>query len=218
MLKKDTDRSFQTAVMTAIKNRSDIVFITYSALEDTEEKIKFALAKILERYRKEDLFTPLVSCIKELIANATKANAKHILIAEGKIKNPDNPVDVVKQVRSILNEQALLEYGIKAKKYRLSTRTYLKLHGNNLIIEVINNLPLTPKELAKIIERIERSSKYDSIAEFFMENPDPEAEGMGLGLSMVVVLLKNINISHKNFVVTTDGTSKTYATILIPLA
>jgi len=41
---------------------------------------------------------------------------------------------------------------------------------------------------------------------------------MGLGLSMVVVLLRNINISHKNFVVTTDGKSKTYATLLIPLA
>jgi len=51
-----------------------------------------------------------------------------------------------------------------------------------------------------------------------MDNPDPEAEGMGLGLSMVVVLLKNINITHRNFVLTTDGTTKTYAKMLIPLS
>ncbi len=214
---KDINRAYQTEILTALKNRSDLVFISYSGLEVTEEKIKFALAKILERFRKEELFTPIVSCIKELIANATKANAKMILINEGKIKYSDDSVEVVKQIRSVLNEEALLEYGIKAKKNNLSTRIYLKLHGNNLIIEVINNVPLSEKEQKKISERIEVSSKYDNIAEFYMENPDPEAEGMGLGLSMVVILLKNINISHKNFIVTTDSISKTYATILIPL-
>ena len=217
MLKPDIEKTYRTEIITAIKNRSDLVFITYSGLEDTEEKIKFALAKILERFRKEELFTPIISCIKELIANATKANAKMILINEGKIKNLDNPIDVVKQIRMVLNEEALLEYGIKAKMHKLSTRTYLKVHGNNLMIEVINNVPLNEKEQRKISERIEVSSKYDNIAEFYMENPDPEAEGMGLGLSMVVILLKNINISHKNFIVTTDGTSKTYASILVPL-
>jgi hypothetical protein len=218
MLKKNIDTTYQTEIITALKNRSDLVFLSYSGLEDTEEKIKFALAKILERFRKEELFTPIISCLKELIANATKANAKTILFNEGKIKQDDDPNYVVKQIRSILNDEALLEYGLKAKKYMLSTRTYLKVHGNNLIVEVINNVPLAEKEQKKISERIEVSSKYDNIAEFYMENPDPEAEGMGLGLSMVVILLKNINISHKNFIVTTDGTQKTYATILVPLA
>lgn len=218
MVKEERDRIFQTEVLTAIKNRSDLVFVSYSGIEDTEEKIKFALAKILEKYQKEDLFTPILSCIKELIANATKATAKTILIEEGKIRNPDDPVEVVKQIRSILNESALLEYGLKSKEKRFSTRVYLKVVNKNLIIEVINNLPLTDKEMRRINEKIERSSRYDNIAEFYMENPDPEAEGMGLGLSMIVVLLKNINISHKNFLVTTDRKSKTYAKILIPLA
>jgi hypothetical protein len=217
-IRKDINRTYQTEIMTALKNRSDLVFISYSGLEDTEEKIKFALAKILERFKKEELFTPIISCIKELIANATKANAKMILINEGKIKNTDNPADIVKQIRMILNEDAILEYGVKTKKNKLSTRTYLKVHGSNLIIEVINNIALSEKEQKKINERIELSSKYDNIAEFYMENPDPEAEGMGLGLSMVVILLKNINISHKNFIVTTDSIGKTYATILLPLA
>ncbi len=209
---------FQREAITAINNDDNIAFISYSGLEDTEEKIKFALAKILEKYQKEEIFTPILSCIKELLANATKANAKKILIDEGKIKNPNDPIDVVKQIRSILNEEALLEYGVKAKERGLSTRTYLKVYNHNLIIEVINNVPLKEKEHKKINEKIRKSSKYDNIAEFYMENPDPEAEGMGLGLSMIVVLLKNINIAHKNFIVTTDGIEKTYAKILIPLA
>ncbi len=218
MNKAEIDRQFQREVGSALQTRRDIVFVSYSGLEETEEKIKFALMRILEQHQKEEIFTPLLSCIKELIANATKANAKKILIDEGKITNPEDPVEVVKQIRTILNEEALLEYGIKAKMNRLSTRIYLKLHRENLIIEVINNTPLRQKELNKIVDRIEKSSRYDNIAEFYMENPDPEAEGMGLGLSMIVVLLKNINISHKNFIVSTDGREKTYAKILVPLA
>ncbi len=208
----------QNEIITAVKNESDIVFITYSVLERTEEKIKFALAKILEKHNRYDLFTPVYSCIKELISNATKANAKKILMLEGEIKDINDSGDIVKKVRSILNEKSLLEYGLKTKKYGLSTRIYLKVYKKHLSVEVINNIPLTKKEMDRINERIKKSSKYDNIAEFFMENPDPEAEGMGLGLSMVVVLLKNINITHKNFAVTTNGIDKTYAKVLIPLS
>ena len=209
--------SYQNEIITAVRNESDIVFVSYSALEKTEEKIKFALAKILEKHNRIDIFTPIFSCIKELISNATKANAKKILMEEGVIKNPDDTEEVVRKVRSILNEKSLLEYGIKAKQHKMSTRIYLKVYKKHLFIEVINNIPLNKKDMAKVNDRIKKSSKYDNIAEYFMDNPDPEAEGMGLGLSMVVVLLKNINITHRNFVLTTDGTSKTYAKMLIPL-
>ena len=56
----NTDQVFQREISTAIKNKSDIVFITYSGIEDTENKIKFALAKILENFQKEDIFTPVL--------------------------------------------------------------------------------------------------------------------------------------------------------------
>lgn len=216
-MKVQAPESYQNEIITAVRNESDIVFVSYSALEKTEEKIKFALAKILEKHNRIDLFTPIYSCIKELISNATKANAKKILMEEGVIKNPDDTEEVVRKVRSILNEKSLLEYGIKAKQHKMSTRIYLKVYKKHLFIEVINNIPLTKKDMAKVNDRIKKSSRYDNIAEYFMDNPDPEAEGMGLGLSMVVVLLKNINITHRNFVLTTDGTTKTYAKMLIPL-
>jgi hypothetical protein len=94
----------------------------------------------------------------------------------------------------------------------------MKLHNNSLIIEIINNLPLSKNDLARIQDRIEKSSKYDNIAEFYLENPDPAAEGMGLGLSMVVVLLKSININYKNFTISTDGKGKTVARMVIPMS
>ncbi len=211
-------KDFHRIVLTAIRNQEDIVFITYSALDQVEEKIVFTLAKILEKHNMVDIFTAVLSCIKELIANATKATAKKILIDEGVIKNPDDPMEVVQKVRSILNKNSLLEYGIKAKDKKLSTRIYFKVKSKNLIVEVINNLPLSEKEYNRMTEKIEQASKYDNIAQIYMENPDPEAEGMGLGLSMIIVLLKNINLSHKNLTLSTDNKSKTYAKILIPLS
>ena len=214
---KEYKERFITDLIAAVKNSDDIVFISYSCIDDTEEKIKIALAMILEKFKNEDLFTPVIACIKELIANATKANAKQILTIEGHIKDPEDHDDTVRKIRSILNESALLEYGIKCKENGLSTRTFLKLSKGRLTIEVINNVPLSKSELARINDKIESSSKYDSIAEFYLENPDPRAEGMGLGISMIVVLLKNINIPYKNFTVTTDGLEKTRARIVIPL-
>ena len=217
-MKTESPETYQNEIITAVRNESDIVFVSYSALEKTEEKIKFALAKILEKHNRIDLFTHIFSCIKELISNATKANAKKILIEEGKIKNPDDIEEVVRKIRSILNEKSLLEYGIKAKRHKMSTRIYLKVYKKHLFVEVINNIPLSKRDMAKVNDRIKKSSRYDNIAEYFMDNPDPEAEGMGLGLTMVVILLKNINITHRNFLITTDGTTKTYAKMLIPLS
>jgi len=212
-----TQPEIKNEIISAINSGQDLVFISYSILEETEKNIQFALAKILEKFKKQDYLTPVYSSVKELIANAVKANAKFILIKEGEIENPDDPMEVVTRVRKILNEEALLRYGVKSKKYRLSTRVYLKMQGRKLIIDVINNLPLSAKELKRIHERIEKSSHYDSIAEFYMENPDPIAEGMGLGLSMVVVLLKSIDIPHNNFAVYTDEEHKTTARLVIPL-
>jgi signal transduction histidine kinase len=212
-----TSQDIVHEILSAINRNQEIVFVSYSVLDETEKNIQFALSKILERHNKSDLYTPVYSSLKELVANAIKANAKYILIEEGEIKDPDDIMEVVNKVRNILNEESLLLYGIKAKQYRLSTRIYLKPQATRLIIEVINNLPVPQKELERMRERIERSSHYDSIADFYLENPDPAAEGMGLGLSMVVVLLKSVGIPYTNFTLYTDFKSKTVARIIIPL-
>jgi len=212
-----TSQDIVHEILSAINRNQEIVFVSYSVLDETEKNIQYALSKILERHNKSDLYTPVYSSLKELVANAIKANAKYILIEEGEIKDPDDIMEVVDKVRNILNEESLLLYGIKAKQYRLSTRIYLKPQTTRLIIDVINNLPVPQKELERMRERIERSSNYDSIADFYLENPDPAAEGMGLGLSMVVVLLKSVGIPYTNFTLYTDFKSKTVARIIIPL-
>jgi hypothetical protein len=201
----------------AVRCCDDIVFICYSLIDNAEENARYTLTKILEKYNKDDWFIPIFSCLKELTTNAIKANAKKVLTDEGIIKKEDDVVEVIRKIRSILNERANLEYGLKIKKKKLSTRIYFQFKPGMLIIQVINNLPLSVKELKRLGDRIEQSAKYDNLAEIYLDCPDPEAEGMGLGISMVVTLLKSINISHRNFSIRTDRVGKTYAQMDIPL-
>ncbi len=207
----------ENEILTAVKNGNDIVFVVYSLMEKTERNIRFALASILKKYERIDLFTPVYSCLKELITNAMKANVKRILIEEGEIKNPEDRAEATAKIRSILPRKKFIEYGLKAKEHNLSTRICFKAQRNNLFIEVVNNTPLTEVEMDRINSKIKKSSEYDNIATFFIENPDPDAEGMGLGLSMIVVILKNIHIALNNFSVTSDGSDNTSAKMLIPL-
>ena len=144
-----SDRHIYNDIDNAIENKSEIVFISYSMLDETDEKIKYTIQKITEKYNREDWFTPIFSAIKELTANALKANAKKILLDEGVIKETDPVMEVVRKLRSILNERAVLEYGIKKKKKALSTRIYFKPMHNGVTIKVINNLPLNKTDLTK---------------------------------------------------------------------
>lgn len=200
----------------AIDRQDDIVFVCYSLMDNAEGNARYTLSRILEKYNKDDWFTPIFSCLKELTTNAIKANAKKILVDEGVIKKDDDVVEVIRKIRTILNEKASLEYGIKIKQRRLSTRIYFQFQPGVLILQVINNLPLSGKELKRLNDRIVQSSKYDNLAEIYLDCPDPEAEGMGLGISMVVTLLKSIEIDYNNFAIKTDGI-KTYAQIEVPL-
>ncbi len=211
------DRHIYNEIDNAIEKKSDIVFISYSMLDETDEKIRYTVRRIMEKYNKEDWFTPVFSAIKELTANALKANAKKILIEEGIINETDPILEIVRKLRTILNERAVLEYGIKKKKKALSTRIYFRMLSDSVIIKVINNLPLSDSELKRVRDRINISSRYDNIAEFFLDYPDPAAEGMGLGLCMVITLLKSINIDQNNFSITTDGAEKTCAEMILPL-
>ena len=208
---------YQREIITAINNNHDIVFILYSSFDNTEKTIKFTLAKILSRYNREDILTPVLTCIKELIANATKAINKKILMDEGIITQDTSLDEVLTSLKSILNKKSLLEYGIKSKDKKLSARLYLKVEKDYLIIEIINNIPLSENEQQRILKKIKQASLYDNIAEYYLENPDPEAEGMGLGISMIVIILKGINISYKNLTIGSNKIDKTFARIIVPL-
>ena len=201
-----------------LSRKGEIVIVAYSLLEKTENIAKYILYTTFQRHNKEDLLDPVFSSLKELTTNAIKANIKKILIDEGKIENPDDPMCVVRGIKSVLNEKSLLEYGIRCMEEKLSMRMHIGITDSLVTIRVIDPLPLTADQIERIQSKIERAYSYENLAMCYLENPDPLAEGMGLGLSMVVVLLKGSGIPPENFTIVSDPVeSKTTAQIIVPL-
>jgi hypothetical protein len=201
-----------------IKSEGEIVLAAYSFLEPTEMILRYILETVFNNYGKGDLIDPILSSIKELTTNAIKANIKCILIDEGTIENPNDPLSVLKGIKSVLNEKSLLEYGLKCRDRGLSMRLHVTFQNNKLSVRVIDPHPLTPDVNKRIQEKIEKAKGYENLATCYLENPDPLAEGMGLGLSMIVVLLKGSGIDPCNFYITSNHEKrKTTATINVPL-
>lgn len=201
-----------------IKDGGEVVFNAYSFLEPTESILRYILDTVFIKNGKIDLLDPVLSSIKELTTNAIKANIKTILIQEGTIADPSDPMSVLKGIKSVLNEKSLLEYGLKCRENGLSMRLHLSVTPDCLTVRVIDPQPLTSEVNERIQNKIERAKSYESLATCYLENPDPLAEGMGLGLSMIVVLLKGSGIDPDNFFVQSDDKSnKTTACIRVPL-
>ncbi len=113
-----------------ITKNGEIVILAYSLLEKIESIIEYIISKSLNLKEKSFLFTPIISCIKELTTNAIKANIKNILIKEKVVKDPNDPMSLIEAIKKILHERTMLEYSIKCKKYNLTSRIYLKITNN----------------------------------------------------------------------------------------
>jgi hypothetical protein len=201
-----------------LKDGGEVVFTAYSFLEPIESVLRYILDTIFIKNGKIDLLDPVLSSIKELTTNAIKANIKTLLIREGTIVDPNDPMSVLKGIKSVLNEKSLLEYGLKCREEGLSMRLHLSIQPDCLTIRVIDPQSLTSDVNERIQNKINRAKSYESLATCYLENPDPLAEGMGLGLSMIVVLLKGSGIDPDNFFVRSDDKSnKTTACIRVPL-
>ncbi len=194
-------------------DKGEIVFVAWSFLEKTEESIRYLLEVSCGKEHSSTYF----SCIKELTTNAVKANFKELLKIEEILPQPYDSDQALVFLKSKFKEDAILEYGIKAKEKGLNVRVYMRVENDSLIVRVINPLPLTQKLYFRILKKMELARAYDNLAHFYIENPDPQAEGMGLGLSLVVLMLKGLGLDPDLFSVTSDMKTKTIAQLVLPL-
>lgn len=82
-------------------------------------------------------------------------------------------------------------------------------------IRVMNNVKLSPTEVERINQRIEKARLYNDLAEAFLEAGD-ETEGAGLGLVMSLMMLKNDGLSASSYKIESQG-NNTSVIIDIPL-
>lgn len=203
----------------AIKRDQPIRFRAYAILSSTEDALNFAIENILLKYGREDLLAPAYTVIKELAVNGVKANIKRVLFTENNINigNDDEYDRGMEIFRRNMGENFMQRYALKSQERRLYVDIVLNYTPHRLVVEVINNAPLSLREHDRIRHKFENSLGYDDIAHYYLEGGDHE-EGAGMGIVLVTMLLKAQDIDPRLFSIRSDYSSKTTAKVEFPLS
>jgi HD-like signal output (HDOD) protein len=164
----------------------------------------------------EKILEPLSYCVKELISNAQKANAKRVYFEERGL-NLARQEDYARGMEGFLRETSenLLHFQQLLRDRRMSVEVTFHKTGDTLRISVRNSARLIATELARINDRIARARSFHSFFEVLETSVD-HTEGAGLGIMMLLQFLKRIGVSDKAFSIRSDNGS-TVSSIAIPM-
>lgn len=200
MAKEESNSVDAAQVLSAVAAGKRIVFVTYSLTDNIEKQLDFLIATLLKKYEREALQATLYSCVKEIIVNATKANAKKVYFEEQGLKLHDSAdyAQGIKQIKQALSESWIHEYGLKAKQQDMQVTIAFKHDADGLRVEVHNDADLLPTDEDRIRMKLAEGMTYDDLVAFYMKNAD-NTEGEGIGLVMNLMLLKAENINPALF-------------------
>ncbi len=213
---KYADVQDRESLIEGIEAGRRVVFMAYTLSTIVERQLDFVIAVLLKKYGRSELQTTIYSCLKEIVINATKANAKHVFFEEHGL-NMDQPEQYQKglaMIKEQLSEAWIEKYGSLAKAKHLRVSIEFDHEPNGLRIWVFNDTELIPADENRIREKLAEGMNYEDLLSFYMQMGD-QAEGEGMGLVMNLLLLKGENINPALFRVGfADG--KTMARIEIP--
>ena len=179
------------------------------------------LDRIIEIYLaelgQEKIHEPLSYCVKELIANAQKANAKRIYFEEHGLEISCEE-DYDKGMEGFLLEIAenLGHFLQQLKEKNLSIDVIFHTRREALTISVRNSAELTSRERARVYERIVRARAFHSFFEALETSLD-STEGAGLGIMILLQFLKRIGLGEESFSINSENGS-TLSSIVIPIS
>lgn len=212
----DGTQDQRKTIKQAISTGENLRLIVHSIKDSIEHEINFVLAALLDQYEQEQLQSTLYSCLKELLVNAVKANAKRVFFEEMGIEETSGPryEQGLRLFKDNLTESWVENYCHKALDKGLDVRIDIFHSRDGLRIEVINQLEISSEDEARIREKFATGMSYDDLVSFYLDHAD-KSEGEGLGFAMNVLLLKGEQINPALFRVGT-GNGKTIARLEIP--
>ncbi|MBI39121.1 MAG: histidine kinase [Leptospiraceae bacterium] len=196
----DLDVKDREKILQAVNEGKRIRFITYSLTDTMERQLDFVIAAILKKHEHPSLQSTLYSCLKELVVNATKANAKRVFFEELKldINDPGEYRTGMEKLKGNISEKWIREYGDKAKARGLETSITFDHTDDGLRILVLNDTDLIGADENRIREKLAEGMSYDDLLSFYMANGD-QTEGEGMGLVMNLLLMKGEEIDPALF-------------------
>ncbi|HVP18465.1 MAG TPA: HDOD domain-containing protein [Spirochaetia bacterium] len=176
--------------------------------------------RILELYLaelgQEKLLEPLSYCVKELISNAQKANAKRVYFEENGLeisRREDYEAGMKGFLLAMSENFDHWVQQLRAKRYLIEV--IFQSSGRSLTISVKNSVSLSAMEMARIKERITVARSFHSFFEA-LESAVDTTEGAGLGIMILLQFLKRIGLGEKAFQIrNVDG--GTLSSIAIPV-
>ena len=201
------------SIKIAVKSRKPVDFFCYTLTPDQKTRFHDILNIFLQECNQGYLFNYLQYCLFELLDNASKANAKRIYFKEHNLNiNDENDyINGMKDFKDTLNENTLhYENELEAGKLKV----HLLLSADDIIsITVTNNTKITDSEYQRIIEKIDKTKIYNTMADAI--NDIDQTEGSGLGIITVLIMLKKLGLASDHLKFKTTDT-ETIATIEIP--
>lgn len=203
-------------VLHAARNGIPLVIKTHALPPETDAQLEEILAIYLAELGQAELQGHLAYCLKELTVNSKKANTKRVYFKE-KGLDIDSPMDYEKGMKNFKkdtldNIDHYLE--IQEQQDIYIKVTYL-IRNNVLYLSVRNNVPIKPKELTRVFDRVARSRAFESMEEAFGEVLD-DSEGAGLGIVIMILMLRKMGLTEKSFDLT-QVNNETSASLTIPM-
>lgn len=183
--------------------------------EDLLMLLNSVIAKFLAKMDYIFLLNSTITILREIVVNALKANAKRVYFNKVSLNISDPQQYEIGMKR--FKEEVIGEFDV-IEKDLLTSEYYIKLNfdkkDGNLVVRIINNVPVLPEELERINFRMEKAAQYNDFSEVYEEIED-STEGAGLGIVLTVLFLKNMGINPKTFSIKSEG-DVTYTTLVIP--
>jgi putative nucleotidyltransferase with HDIG domain len=177
--------------------------------------ISSVITKILARNNLMYLQDTIITILREIVANAVKANSKRLYFRFQNLDILDNDeyVQGMEGFKSfIIENQDFVADELKKSDYKVVI--YLKKFESGFSIHVQNNVPIHPEEMNRIKMRIEKAKIYNDFSEVYCDVSD-DTEGEGLGLVLTILFLKNTGIGVNSLQISSND-RMTQTSLLVP--
>jgi putative nucleotidyltransferase with HDIG domain len=177
--------------------------------------ISSVITKILARNNLMYLQDTVITILREIIANAVKANSKRLYFRFQNLDILDNDeyVQGMEGFKSfIIENQDFMADELKKSDFKVVV--YLKKFESGFSIHVQNNVPIHPEEMNRIKTRIEKAKIYNDFSEVYCDVTD-DTEGEGLGLVLTILFLRNTGIGVNSLQISSND-QMTQTSLLVP--
>lgn len=195
----EREATFQS-IRESIQRGEAIRFVLVELSDEDESLINHTLETVLDQYQRSDLLAMLYTCVKELVVNAVKANAKDMWFRmRGYDINDER--DYLRGTEEYAGEFSEAQIHELAPKLReAGMLVELELHHTNegIRLHVSNTTLISPHDEARMRHKMQVAAQYDDLLTFWTEQGS-DTEGAGMGLALVVLLLKGEGLDPNLF-------------------